>query len=81
MSSSAAAVKLAPDPKERHEFGFRALRKIQLDDGEGEEGHDVPKTTPFQVESFRRRQLFRYSSWKRNYNYFCFCWEDLVKSK
>ena len=49
--SSAAAIKLAPDPKERHEFGFRALRKIKLDDGEGE-GHEVPKTTPFQVERF-----------------------------
>ena len=46
--SSASAIKLAPDPKERHEFGFRALRKIKLDDGVGD-GNDVQKKTPFQV--------------------------------
>ena len=49
--SSAAAIKLAPDPKERHEFGFRALRKIKLDDGVGD-SDDVPKKTPLQVECF-----------------------------
>ena len=48
--SSASAIKLAPDPKERHEFGFRALRKIKLDDGVGDD-NDVQKKTPFQVRS------------------------------
>ena len=52
--SSAAAIKLAPDPKERHEFGFRALRKIKLDDGVGD-GDDVPNKTPLQVECFAVR--------------------------
>ena len=47
--SSAAAIKLAPDPKERHEFGFRALRKIKLDDSLGDDGN-VPKKTPLQVQ-------------------------------
>ena len=47
--SSAAAIKLAPDPKERHEFGFRALRKIKLDDGVSDVD-TVPKKTPLQVQ-------------------------------
>ena len=45
------AISLAPDPKERREFGFRALRKIKIDDSAGD-GDDVPKNTPLQVQCF-----------------------------
>ena len=56
--STAAAIKLAPDPKERSEFGFRALRKVKVDGGGGGHDDDVARKVPLQVTTLRWATAF-----------------------